>query len=108
MEGKKNSVFYQRGMVLFAEVKFVICFLRYFNSSLNNFLFRKGNLEDVSNAGTLHEFLLKLHNRFGPIASFWWEKTFTVSVASAELFEEQLDIFDRPRKIHFFLYFLCT
>ena len=41
---------------------------------------------------------MNLHKKFGPIASFWWGKKYTVSIASAELFEEINDIFDRPRK----------
>ena len=37
----------------------------------------------------MHEFLLELHKKFGSIASFWWGQIHTVSIASAELFEEQ-------------------
>ncbi|KAK7476474.1 hypothetical protein BaRGS_00032309 [Batillaria attramentaria] len=55
-----------------------------------------GNLSDVGKAGNLHEFLIDLHGRFGPIASFWWEKQFTVSIASPDLFKEQQNVFDRP------------
>ena len=42
------------------------------------------------------EFLDKLHKEFGPIASFWIEKEFIVSIASPELFKEVSHIFDRP------------
>ena len=61
-------------------------------------LHRKGNLTDISKAGSLHEFLTGLHKEFGPIASFWWGKMYTVSIASADLFEEVAHVFDRPRK----------
>ncbi|KAK7476467.1 hypothetical protein BaRGS_00032302 [Batillaria attramentaria] len=55
-----------------------------------------GNLSDMGKAGSLHEFLIDLHGRFGPIASFWWGKQFTVSIASPELFKEHQNVFDRP------------
>lgn len=54
---------------------------------------------DISEAGSLHEFLLGLHKQFGPIASFWWGKRYTVSIASAELFEEIEHVFDRPPEL---------
>lgn len=55
-----------------------------------------GNISDVGKAGSLHEFLVKLHEEYGGIASFWWGKQFTVSIASAELFKEHQQLFDRP------------
>ena len=68
--------------------------------SLNIFIFRDGNSSEIAAAGSLHAFLQVLHKRFGPIASFWWKKMYTVSIASAELFEEQKDIFNRPSESH--------
>ena len=59
---------------------------------------RDGNLPDITSAGSIYHFLMGLHKKFGPIASFWWGKTYTVSIASPELFEEQLDLTERPRK----------
>ena len=59
---------------------------------------RDGNLGDISKAGSLHEFLTNLHKEYGPIASFWWGKMYTISIASADLFEEQQHLFDRHRK----------
>ena len=59
---------------------------------------RDGNLGDISKAGSLHEFLTDLHKEYGPIASFWWGKMYTISIASADLFEEQQHLFDRHRK----------
>lgn len=56
----------------------------------------EGNLTDISKAGSLHQFLTGLHKQFGPIASFWWGKMYTVSIASADLFEEVAHVFDRP------------
>ena len=42
------------------------------------------------------QFLETLHARFGPIASFWFGKVFTVSIASPELLKETAHLFDRP------------
>ena len=60
-------------------------------------IFRDGNFEEIAKAGSFHEFLVGLHKRFGPIASFWWKKHQVVSIASAELFAETEHMFDRPR-----------
>ena len=62
------------------------------------FHFRNGNLGDLVRAGSVHDFLMGLHAQFGPIASFWWEKNYTVSIASVELFKEHNNVFDRPGK----------
>ena len=71
---------------------------------MNIFLFyRDGNLSDIANAGSLHEFLLHLHQKFGPIASFWIHKLYVVSIASAKLFEEHQHTFDRPRECLYFV-----
>jgi hypothetical protein len=63
-----------------------------------SFVFRDGNLADIALAGSLHEFLLNLHDKYGSIASFWWGNQLVISIASAELFQQQSGIFDRPRK----------
>ncbi|KAL3831794.1 hypothetical protein ACJMK2_023498 [Sinanodonta woodiana] len=55
-----------------------------------------GNLTDISRAGSLHEFLIDLHKKFGNIVSFWMGQTFVVSIASPELFKEHQGVFDRP------------
>lgn len=57
-----------------------------------------GNLDDIAKAGSFHDFLMELHKQYGPIASFGWGKQYAVSIASAELFEEQQHIFDRPQE----------
>lgn len=58
-----------------------------------------GNLCDIANAGSLHEFLLGLHKKFGPIASFWWGELHVISIASADLFEEHRHLFDKPLEL---------
>ena len=58
-----------------------------------------GNLSDVEKAGSLHEFLVSLHKKYGDIVSFWWGKQMTVSISTPELFKEQAKIFDRPESL---------
>ncbi|UJR27121.1 hypothetical protein I4U23_008420 [Adineta vaga] len=55
-----------------------------------------GNLGDIGRAGSLHQFLTKLHKKFGPIASFYWSKQRVVSIASTEAFHDTRRLFDRP------------
>ena len=57
---------------------------------------RTGNLTDLGKAGSLHEYVLKLHQDYGPIVAFWWAKTYVVSLASPEYWKEVNPIFDRP------------
>ncbi|KAJ7388020.1 hypothetical protein OS493_040336 [Desmophyllum pertusum] len=33
-----------------------------------------GNLGDMGKAGSLHEYLMLLHEKYGTIAGFWWAK----------------------------------
>ena len=55
-----------------------------------------GNFEDLGKAGSLHQFLLGLHGRYGKIASFWFGPQKVVSISSPELLKEQQSLFDRP------------
>lgn len=57
-----------------------------------------GNLSDIREAGSLMEYVIDLHGKYGQIVSFWLGKQYTVSIASPELFKEHSHIFDRPRK----------
>jgi len=57
---------------------------------------QEGNLVDIRNAGSLHEYLDKLHRQWGPIVSFWIGKNNVVSIASAEMFKQHQQVFDRP------------
>jgi cytochrome P450 family 20 subfamily A len=50
----------------------------------------------VADAGSLHQYLMKLHSKHGPLASFWWQEKLVVSLASPELFKETSRLFDRP------------
>ena len=57
-----------------------------------------GNLLDMGKAGSLHEYLMLLHEKYGSIVGFLWGKKYVVSLASPEYWKEVNHIFDRPRK----------
>lgn len=61
-------------------------------------IFRMGNLGDMGKAGSLHEYLMLLHEKYGAITGFWWGKKYVVSLASPEYWKEVQPLFDRPRK----------
>jgi cytochrome P450 family 20 subfamily A len=63
---------------------------------MNSLFSSKGNLEDMQDAGSLHEFLINLHEEYGSLVSFWWGTQLVVSLASPEMFEEVKALFDRP------------
>ena len=54
-----------------------------------------GNLPDMFKAGSLPKFLHQLHARFGPIASYWHNDVFTVSLADPKYFKITEKMFDR-------------
>ena len=68
----------------------------------------KGNVDDISAAGSFHEFLVNLHEKFGPIASFWVGQQFYVSVANSVTFKEIQKLFDRPTILFDFITPLIT
>ncbi|XP_077986431.1 cytochrome P450 20A1-like [Glandiceps talaboti] len=63
----------------------------------------KGNLPDIDEAGGFHEFLVKLHSNYGPVASFWYGKTYSVSLGSPEAFKDHIKLFDRPPELFEFV-----
>ena len=60
---------------------------------------RTGNLDDISQAGSFHEFLEALHETHGPIASFWYKTQYCVSVSTPSGFKAVQRLFDRPSLI---------
>ena len=68
------------------------------NSLSDIFLHRTGNISDIDEAGSLHEFLVKLHGKFGDLASFYMGTTMAVSISTHELFRQHSKVFDRPCK----------
>ncbi|XP_070554393.1 cytochrome P450 20A1-like isoform X2 [Ptychodera flava] len=62
-----------------------------------------GNLSDITAAGSFHEFLLNLHSKYGPVASFWYGSQYYVSLASPKAWKDHIKIFDRPPELFEFL-----
>ncbi|OCT61314.1 hypothetical protein XELAEV_18047341mg [Xenopus laevis] len=52
---------------------------------------KDGNLQDIVNSGSLHEFLVNLHERFGPVASFWFGRWLVVSFGSLDLLKQHIN-----------------
>ena len=44
----------------------------------------------------MHQFLLKLHDKYGPVASFWYGTQYCISVGNAEIMKQVKHLFDRP------------
>ncbi len=62
---------------------------------------RKGDLEVMmTKYGSLHQFLLHLHdNGRVPVSSFWWGKTHVVTLCSPQAFKESVVFVNRPREL---------
>lgn len=52
---------------------------------------KDGNLQDIVNKGSLHEFLVTLHQEFGPVASFWFGGRPVVSLGSVEQLKQHIN-----------------
>lgn len=52
---------------------------------------RDGNLPDIVNSGSLHEFLVNLHERHGPVASFWFGRRLVVSLGTADVLRQHFN-----------------
>lgn len=52
---------------------------------------RDGNLQDIVNRGSLHEFLVSLHQEFGPVASFWFGGRPVVSLGSLQQLRQHVN-----------------
>ncbi|KAJ8350727.1 hypothetical protein SKAU_G00258570 [Synaphobranchus kaupii] len=52
---------------------------------------KDGNLQDIVNRGSLHDFLVSLHDRFGPVASFWFGRCPVVSLGSVDLLRQHIN-----------------
>ncbi|KAL9966277.1 hypothetical protein ACROYT_G024326 [Oculina patagonica] len=55
-----------------------------------------GNLGDMARAGSVHEYLIELHEQYGEIVGFWWGEQYVVSLSSIEYWKEIQPIFDKP------------
>ncbi|XP_035249373.1 cytochrome P450 20A1 [Anguilla anguilla] len=52
---------------------------------------KDGNLQDIVSRGSLHDFLVGLHDRFGPAASFWFGRRPVVSLGSVDLLRQHVN-----------------
>lgn len=52
---------------------------------------KDGNLQDIVNKGSLHEFLVSLHQEFGSVASFWFGGRPGVSLGSVQQLRQHIN-----------------
>lgn len=52
---------------------------------------RDGNLPDIVTNGSLHEFLVNLHEKYGPIVSFWFGRRLVISLGTIDLLKEHIN-----------------
>lgn len=52
---------------------------------------KDGNLQDIVNRGSLHEFLFSLHQEFGSVASFWFGRRPVVSLGSLQQLRQHIN-----------------
>ncbi|XP_044044658.1 cytochrome P450 20A1 [Siniperca chuatsi] len=52
---------------------------------------KDGNLQDIVNRGSLHEFLVSLHQEFGSVASFWFGGQPVVSLGSVRQLQQHIN-----------------
>ncbi|XP_034720799.1 cytochrome P450 20A1 [Etheostoma cragini] len=52
---------------------------------------KDGNLQDIVNKGSLHEFLVSLHQQFGSVASFWFGGRPVVSLGSVHQLRQHIN-----------------
>lgn len=52
---------------------------------------KDGNLPDIVNSGSLHEFLVNLHERYGPVVSFWFGRRLVVSLGTTDVLKQHFN-----------------
>uniref|UniRef100_A0A8C6ZFK2 Cytochrome P450 20A1 n=1 Tax=Nothoprocta perdicaria TaxID=30464 RepID=A0A8C6ZFK2_NOTPE len=52
---------------------------------------KDGNLPDITASGSLHEFLRNLHEKHGPLVSFWFGRRLVVSLGAIELLKQHVN-----------------
>uniref|UniRef100_A0A665T6E6 Cytochrome P450, family 20, subfamily A, polypeptide 1 n=1 Tax=Echeneis naucrates TaxID=173247 RepID=A0A665T6E6_ECHNA len=52
---------------------------------------KDGNLQDIVNRGSLHDFLVSLHQEFGSVASFWFGGQPVVSLGSVKQLQQHIN-----------------
>ncbi|GCB71673.1 hypothetical protein scyTo_0001661, partial [Scyliorhinus torazame] len=52
---------------------------------------KDGNLPDIVSTGSLHQFLVNLHEKYGSLASFWFGQRLVVSLGSIDVLKEHIN-----------------
>lgn len=52
---------------------------------------KDGNLPDIVDSGSLHEFLVNLHERYGPVVSFWFGQRLVVSLGTVDALKQHFN-----------------
>ncbi|NXM39331.1 CP20A protein, partial [Gymnorhina tibicen] len=52
---------------------------------------KDGNLPDIIVSSSLHEFLVNLHEKYGPLVSFWFGRRLVVSLGSIDLLKQHIN-----------------
>ncbi|XP_054065988.1 cytochrome P450 20A1 isoform X2 [Rissa tridactyla] len=52
---------------------------------------KDGNLPDIIVSSSLHEFLVNLHEKYGPLVSFWFGRRLVVSFGSIDLLKQHVN-----------------
>uniref|UniRef100_A0A8B9M5Q2 Neurobeachin like 1 n=1 Tax=Accipiter nisus TaxID=211598 RepID=A0A8B9M5Q2_9AVES len=52
---------------------------------------KDGNLPDIISSSSLHEFLVNLHEKYGPLVSFWFGRRLVVSLGSIDLLKQHIN-----------------
>ncbi|XP_015262997.1 PREDICTED: cytochrome P450 20A1 [Gekko japonicus] len=52
---------------------------------------KDGNLPDIVTCGSLHEFLVNLHEKYGPIVSYWFGRHLVISLGSIDVLKQHIN-----------------
>ncbi|XP_034993462.2 cytochrome P450 20A1 [Zootoca vivipara] len=52
---------------------------------------KDGNLPDLITSGSLHEFQVNLHEKYGPVVSFWFGRRLVISLGSMDLLKQHIN-----------------
>ncbi|GAB5575902.1 cytochrome P450 20A1 isoform X3 [Prionailurus iriomotensis] len=52
---------------------------------------KDGNLPDIVKSGSLHEFLVNLHEGYGPVVSFWFGRRLVVSLGTVDALKQHIN-----------------
>jgi len=68
-------------------------------NGINSFMMlglRDGNITDIEQAGSLHQYLNILHEEYGDIVAFQYETNLVVSISHPELFAPRSQVCEIP------------